>query len=139
MSDQPDWMGLRACQPAQLLLAGGMDVHDDCGNEGSHGVGVQQCMGEDWDGDGAAAGAPSHGCERWPAVSVVTGTGGQGRAGFRAAATAATASTGNKLQVGTTIYFRRLTYKDSGEWGCPAGVVWEESSPVMQRLETAGS
>jgi hypothetical protein len=35
MSDQPDWMGQRACQPAQLLWAGGMDVHDDCGNEGS--------------------------------------------------------------------------------------------------------
>jgi hypothetical protein len=45
MFDQPDWMGLRACQPAQLLSAGGMDVHDDCGNEGSHGVGVQQQCG----------------------------------------------------------------------------------------------
>jgi hypothetical protein len=51
----------------------------------------------------------------------------------------ATAATGSKLQVGTTIYFRRLTtdVQDSGEWGCPAGVVWEESSPVMQQLEAA--
>jgi hypothetical protein len=49
-----------------------MDVHDECGNEGSHGVGVPWWLRADWDGDGdadadadgAAAGAAAASCWR---------------------------------------------------------------------------
>jgi hypothetical protein len=42
MSGRPDWLEQHASQPSRLLWEAGMDVHDDCGNEGSHGVGAQQ-------------------------------------------------------------------------------------------------
>ncbi|KAN0122243.1 hypothetical protein V8E51_000569 [Hyaloscypha variabilis] len=76
MCDEPTGWEERAFQPAQLLLAAGMDGQTI-----------------------AVIGASHGGCEWWRAVSVVTGTGGQSRAGqegtgFRGAASWALGSVG---------------------------------------------
>jgi hypothetical protein len=95
----------------------------------AHGVGVQQ-VGEDWDGgdgDGSSDALPT------------SASGGQSSVrsdGHRRAGQAlvllqllATAATGNKLQVGTTIYFRRLTYRTVGSGDVQR--VWCGRSPVQ--------
>lgn len=117
-----------------------MDVHDDCGNEGSP---WRRCTAV-WERIGTGTVTVTEllmPCPRLravaKAVSVVTGTGGQGRAGSRAAATACNCC--NWQQVASWHYYLlpSTDVQDRGEWGCPAGVVWEESSPVRQQLEAA--
>ena len=55
MCDEPTGWEERAFQPAQLLLAAGMDGQTIAVIGASHGVGVQQRGGVDWDGDAGAA------------------------------------------------------------------------------------